>query len=174
MAIILKGSKTAQINPDYLLEPKQPGVELLDNGYSRLKIGNTDASGNKMKWSELPYVTPLTSVYKDDCVEFEGEKVLRISTDHTDNVDQIESPGMYGTIHIGQSAGYNIALNADSEIRLASTNVYSGNLYPFGANNETLGSSSRVWTNTYSKEFTSGDMSIKYNSATETLEFISL
>lgn len=72
MAIILKGSPSASINTSHKLQPKQPGVELLDNGYSRLKIGSTtnlsnlDDETSWIPWSNLPYATPDPKMYTDN------------------------------------------------------------------------------------------------------------
>lgn len=126
MAIILKGSPSASINTSHKLQPKQPGVELLDNGYSRLKIGSTtnlsnlDDSSGWIEWADLPYATPNPQIYTDTKINFAPyvasteQNIINFGA----NYHQIYgySVGMQGGISVVR-AGYNgnnrVELSAD-------------------------------------------------------------
>lgn len=170
MAIILKGSKSASIDSTYKLQPKQPGVELLDNGYCRLKIGSTTNLDNPtddtswIQWSALPYAAPSTQIYQDTKISFPTSEITSASIGLLNfDTDVYSSGTTYGSDHITQTLqSYQWTFSS------------YGAFYPNTTGTQSLGTSTNRWSRVYSKEFTSGEMSIKYNSTNETIEFLSI
>ena len=61
---IKRGTTTSwadSANKDTTLEPGQLGVEYLDDGSMRLKVGKQTADGSATAWTDLPYVAPSSS-----------------------------------------------------------------------------------------------------------------
>lgn len=114
MAIILKGSPSASINTSHKLQPKQPGVELLDNGYSRLKIGSTtnlsnlDDSSGWIEWSNLPYATPDSNIYTDTALvapdtnfQINANHIIPFAgTSYVGNSTQAFDVGYFNSLHV--------------------------------------------------------------------------
>lgn len=161
MAIILKGSPSESINTSHKLQPKQPGVELLDNGYSRLKIGSTtnlsnlDDSSGWIEWSNLPYATSNPQIYTDTKINFAAAGVSGTIPE-----EQLIACGagyheMYGNsvgLHGGNSlvrVGYNgnnfVELSGDGTnwVRIGPSIVYPT------SSTMTLGSDDNAWYDIY-------------------------
>lgn len=165
MAIILKGSPSESINTSHKLQPKQPGVELLDNGYSRLKIGSTtnlsnlDDSSGWIEWADLPYATPNPQIYTDTGINFAPyygstqQNIIHFGAGYHQIYGY--SVGMSGGASVVR-AGYNgnncVELSADGTNWVV---LGPGTLYSTSST-MTLGQSSNPWQSVYSNKYLSG------------------
>lgn len=155
MAIILKGSPSESINTSHKLQPKQPGVELLDNGYSRLKIGNTtnlsnlDDSSGWIEWADLPYATPNPQIYTDTGINFAPyygstqQNIIHFGAGYHQIYGY--SVGMCGGVSVvraGYNGNNNVELSADGTNWVV---IGPSTLYPTSST-MTLGSSSSAWS----------------------------
>lgn len=140
MAIILKGSPSESINTSHKLQPKQPGVELLDNGYSRLKIGSTTNLTNLndetswIPWSDLPYATPNPQIYQDSIIDLGDMR----SIDWSSNDIKINTSDYNLVIH---------SLSENSDIVVTGSGIYCNPM-----NTSYLGTESSPWDNAYIKK----------------------
>lgn len=153
---------------DKTLEPGQLGVEYLDDGNMRLKVGKQTADGSATAWTDLPYVTPSVSIYQDERISFPKNGKL------------IDKSNFMVLVKTSATESSTVRLQAQSKM----VNFYSGD-----ANNPTafyspssveLGKHDSPWikgyiTDNYVQSTTySNSMKVAYNSETEALEFISL
>lgn len=161
MAIILKGSPSESINTSHKLQPKQPGVELLDNGYSRLKIGSTtnlsnlDDSSGWIEWSNLPYATPNSQIYTDTKIDFvtsglsgtiPEEQLILCGAGYHEMFGM--SVGLHGgnsLVRVGYDGTNRVELSADGTNWV---NIGPNTLYPTSSM-MTLGSDDNAWYGIY-------------------------
>lgn len=137
-------------NKDTTLEPGQLGVEYLTDGNMRLKVGKQTADGSATDWSELPYVAPSTSVYKDNMLTFkksDGNSTFSIHSKLTGNCRIIQK-----TNEINNSS---IVLSVSSTVSSTSGSVmlssYSDDGSPafYGMSNTRLGCPNQPWIKGY-------------------------
>lgn len=131
-------------------------------------------------WSELPYVTPSTSVYKDDVLAFKnpgGDSRFTIMGKFTGNTRIVQQTGSINNASIILNVRSTVSSTAGS-VMLSS---YSDDGAPsLNSSNTRLGCPNTPWikgyiTDTYTDSTTySNSMKVAYNSETEALEFISL
>ena len=158
MAIILKGSKSASIDSTYKLQPKQPGVELLDNGYCRLKIGSTTNLDNPtddtswIQWSALPYAAPSTQIYQDTKISFPTSEITSASIGLLNFDTDIYSSGTtYGSDYITQTLqSYQWIFSS------------YGAFYPNTTGTQSLGTSTNRWSRVYTSAVanSAGDLTL--------------
>ena len=172
---------------DNTLAPGQLGVEYLTDNKMRLKVGKQTTDGSATKWSDLPYVTPPTSVYTDSGIHSDQLNSFMIGDS---NQGISFNPNLH-TLEIGARNADSTA-DGSSVIGLYSSNSTStsalevmpgyislGSSKILVASGAQLGDASHILSNIYTNEATigsstTGSMKISYNPTTEALEIISL
>lgn len=143
------------------LAPGQLGVEYLDNGYSRLKVGPNDAI---TPWGTINYLTPDASLYKDDSIGDSARSLTSAYIKTLNNLSTITT--YYGTssyINSLSITNTNIALRVNGSSNgnvTANIGTYSTYLsfHPSGNSQSYIGNPDSHWKVGYIDDITSNSI----------------